>query len=87
MRKAVSAVWAAVFVAAQAVTSSQPAAPPRTATDVTKADIRAVTANAPPDGIQDQQIRVVDMGKYNVAVGVLHRSAKLGSRAPSITRR
>ena len=76
MRKAVPAVWAAVFVAAQAVTSSQPAAPLRAATDVSNAEIRAVIAKAPVDGIQDQQIRVVDMGKYNVAVGVLHRSAR-----------
>ena len=51
-------------------------APPATATDVTSADIRATIAKAPPDGILDQQIRVIDMGKYNVAVGVLHRSAK-----------
>ena len=76
MGKAVPAVWLAVFVAAQAVMSSQPAAPPRAATDVTNAEIRSVIAKAPPDGIQDQQIRVVDMGKYNVAVGVLHRAAK-----------
>jgi mannose-6-phosphate isomerase-like protein (cupin superfamily) len=76
MRKGVPAVLAAFVVAAQAVTSSQPALPPRVATDVTNADIRAVIAKAPPDGIQDQQIRVVDMGKYNVAIGVLHRSAK-----------
>ena len=75
MRKGVLAVLAAVLLAGS-VTSSQPAAPPRTATDVTEADIRAVIAKAPPDGILDQQIRVVDMGKYNVAVGVLHRSAK-----------
>ena len=40
-----------------------------------------VIANAPPDGILDQQIRVVDMGKYNVAVGVLHRSAKPAQQA------
>ena len=76
MRKGVPAALAVIWVALQAVTSSQPAAPPRMATDITKADIRAVIAKAPPDGIQDQQIRVVDMGKYNVAVGVLHRSAK-----------
>lgn len=75
MRKGVP-VGAAVFMAAQAVTSSQPAAPPRVATDVTIAEIRAVIAKAPSDGILDQQIRVVDMGKYNVAVGVLHRSPK-----------
>src|SRR3954462_2196828 len=76
MRKGTLTVLAVGFVAAQAVTSSQSAAPPRSATDITNADIRAVIAKAPPDGIQDQQIRVVDMGKYNVAVGVLHRSAK-----------
>ena len=76
MRKGVPAILAAVLLAGQAVASSQSATPPRTATDVTNADIRAVIAKAPPDGILDQQIRVVDMGKYNVAVGVLHRSAK-----------
>ena len=76
MRKGVPAVLATTFVAAQALTSSQSAMPPRVATDVTEADVRAVIAKAPPDGILDQQIRVVDMGKYNVAVGVLHRSAK-----------
>ncbi len=76
MRRAVPAVLAVVFIAAQAVTSSQSPARPRSATDVTNADIRAVIARAPPDGILDQQIRIVDMGKYNVAVGVLHRSAK-----------
>src|SRR4051794_1779533 len=76
MRKGALTVLAVGFVAAQAVTSSQSASPPRSATDISNADIRAVIAKAPPDGILDQQIRVVDMGKYNVAVGVLHRSAK-----------
>ena len=76
MRKAVLALFAVLLLVAQAVTSSQSSVPPRSATDVTNADIRATIKMAPPDGIQDQQIRVVDMGKYNVAVGVLHRSAK-----------
>ena len=76
MRKGVPATLAVIVLAAQAVTSSQSGAPPRAATDISLADVRAVIAKAPPDGIQDQQIRVVDMGKYNVAVGVLHRSAK-----------
>ena len=67
---------ALVLLSAQAVTSSQPAAPPRIATDITNADVRTVIAQAPADGILDQQVRVVDMGKYIVAVGVLHRSAK-----------
>src|SRR5689334_7539472 len=76
MRKGVAPIIAAVMLLAQAVTTSQSAMPLRSATDITAADIRAVIARAPADGILDQQIRVVDMGKYNVAVGVLHRSAK-----------
>ena len=76
MRKGVPAIVAAVVLAVQAVTTSQSAMPPRSATDIPNADLRAVIAHAPADGILDQQIRVVDMGKYNVAVGVLHRSAK-----------
>ena len=76
MRKRASAILAVVLLAAEAVMSSQSSKPPVSATDVTDADIRAVIAKAPADGILDQQIRVVDMGKYNVAVGVLHRSAK-----------
>ena len=63
------------LAAFQAGRQSVPSPPP-SAIDVTSADIRATIAKAPPDGIQDQQIRVVDMGKYNLAVGVLHRSAK-----------
>jgi len=51
-------------------------AQPPTATDVTKADLDATLARAPAAGVMDQQIRVVDVGKYNVAVGVLHRAAK-----------
>jgi mannose-6-phosphate isomerase-like protein (cupin superfamily) len=76
MRKAVPSVLAVLLVVSQAVMSSQSSAPPRSATDVTNADVRATIKLAPPDGILDQQIRVVDMGKYNIAVGVLHRSAK-----------
>src|SRR5262249_30944992 len=49
---------------------------PRFATDVTNAEVQAVVKLAPAEGVMDQQIRVVDVGKYNVAVGVLHRSAK-----------
>jgi hypothetical protein len=69
MRKGVPAIVAVVVLAAQAVATSQSAMPPRSATDVANADIRVVIAKAPADGILDQQIRVVDMGKYNVAVG------------------
>src|SRR2546422_3948288 len=66
---------ALAFVIAQATAFAQsPAATP--AIDIPKADLEATLARAPAAGVMDQQIRVVDIGKYNVAVGVLHRAAK-----------
>jgi mannose-6-phosphate isomerase-like protein (cupin superfamily) len=53
---------------------AQPAPP--MATDVTRADFATVLGSMNPDGVADQQIKVVDIGAYNVAVGVLHRSGK-----------
>ena len=44
-----------------------------TATDVTVAEYMAVR-NAPEGGV-DRQVKVVDIGKSNVAVGILHRDA------------
>ncbi|MGE0863552.1 MAG: hypothetical protein AB7P34_06585 [Vicinamibacterales bacterium] len=41
--------------------------------DVTKAEIEAVVKA--PDGGGDRQIKVMDIGKLNVGVGVLHRDA------------
>ena len=76
MRNAFLSALAVLLVVSQAVTLSQSSAHPQSATDVPLTDIRATIKAAPADGILDQQIRVVDMGKYNIAVGVLHRSAK-----------
>ena len=56
----------------QAVTVSQAGAPPNIAFDITKSDIELVLKNAPPSP-PDRQLRVVDMGKYNLGVGVIHR--------------
>lgn len=50
--------------------------PPSTATDITQAQFATVLKSMNPDGVSDQQIKVVDIGQYNVAVGILHRSAK-----------
>jgi len=58
------------------VASSAAFAQSPSATDVPKADLEATLARAPAAGVMDQQIRVVDIGNYNVAVGVLHRAAK-----------
>lgn len=70
---------AVLFVLAHAAASAQPPV----ATDVTKADLDATLKRAPAAGVMDQQIRVVDIGKYNVAVGILHRAAKAKQTAIS----
>jgi hypothetical protein len=49
----------------------QAGAPPMMAFDILKSDIDTLLKNAPP--AVDQQLRVVDMGKYNLAVGIIHR--------------
>jgi hypothetical protein len=56
----------------QAVTVSLAGAPPNIAFDITKSDIDLVLKNAPPSP-PDRQLRVVDMGKYNLGVGIIHR--------------
>jgi mannose-6-phosphate isomerase-like protein (cupin superfamily) len=55
----------------QAGTIAQGGKPPQLATDITAAEIQAVI-NAPTGG-GDRQMKVVDMGTYNVSVGVLRR--------------
>lgn len=73
-RLAVGSLLAAmVIVFSASSTSAQSVARPTEATDVTKAEIDAVLKH--PEGGGDRQIKVVDMGKYNVAIGVLHRNA------------
>src|SRR5262245_3819139 len=67
---------AVLFFVLPAVTSAQTASPPTTATDVTRAEFMTVLKSMNPEGVSDQQIKVVDIGKYNVAVGILHRSGK-----------
>ena len=46
---------------------------PNSATDVTWSEIEAVL-NSPEGGV-DRQVKVVDIGPSNVAVGILHRDA------------
>ena len=67
---------AAVGIGLLSLMTLQSPASPKSAVDVKAADLRATLKQAPPDAVMDQQIRVVDIGKYNVAVGVLHRAAK-----------
>ena len=56
----------------QAVAISQAGAPPNVAFDIPKSDIDLVLKNAPASP-PDRQLRVVDMGKYNLGVGIIHR--------------
>jgi mannose-6-phosphate isomerase-like protein (cupin superfamily) len=70
MQRAVTAV-VAVWAAGVMVAWSQ--SRPSVSTAVTKADVEAVLKY--PEGGADRQIKVVDVGRLNVAVGVLHRDA------------
>jgi mannose-6-phosphate isomerase-like protein (cupin superfamily) len=55
---------------------AQSGSAPASAIDITSADIQTVLKYVGKDGGgTDRQIKVVDLGKYNVAVGVLHRAA------------
>ena len=83
MRRTLLVILAMLFVTAQAVTRSQSGTPQRPAVDITNAEIRATIKTAPTGAVTDQQIRVVDIGTYNVAVGVLHRAAKAKQTAIS----
>lgn len=73
MQRLASLAVAIVVVSSQAVTFSQ-SRTPASATHISKADIEAVLKHVGPEGgSTDRQIKVVDMGKYNVGVGVIHR--------------
>jgi mannose-6-phosphate isomerase-like protein (cupin superfamily) len=56
--------------------AAQTSAPPTAATDISRDEFMTVLKAMNPDGVSDQQIKVVDIGAYNVAVGILHRSRK-----------
>jgi mannose-6-phosphate isomerase-like protein (cupin superfamily) len=60
------------FAMGQSVAPSNGGTPPPIAFDITKADIDAVLKNPAPHS-SDQPIRVVDMGKYNLEVAIVHR--------------
>ena len=60
------------FAAWQIVPAAQNGEAPTVAFDITKADIDYVLKNAPPNP-PDRQLRVVDMGKYNMGVGIVYR--------------
>ena len=73
------AIVCALLMLSPAGTYAQGTKPPQLATDITAADVQTVIKA--PTGGGDRQMKVVDMGKYNVSVGVLRR-AKTTPGAP-----
>jgi mannose-6-phosphate isomerase-like protein (cupin superfamily) len=71
MNRIALAAVCVLFTLSQAATSTQGGQPPKVATDITAAEVQAVLSA--PTGGGDRQMKVVDIGKYNVSVGVLHR--------------
>jgi hypothetical protein len=73
MRKVMFGVFGVLFAVLvwQVAVFSEIGGPPQIATDIPKSDIDTLLKNAPP--AVDQQLRVVDMGKYNLGVGIIHR--------------
>jgi mannose-6-phosphate isomerase-like protein (cupin superfamily) len=67
-----------VILAALAIVAGLIAAQTRTgqATYITNDEIEATFKKAPADSVTDQQIRMVNVGKADVGVGVVYRSAK-----------
>ena len=74
MKKVMSGILGVLltFIVWRAVSFSEVGAPPQIAFDIPKVDIDTLLKNAPP--AVDQQLRVVDMGKYNLGVGIIHRT-------------
>ncbi|HKH75240.1 MAG TPA: hypothetical protein VKA59_27975, partial [Vicinamibacterales bacterium] len=71
MNRVTLIVVCALLTLSHAATIAQSQVPPTLATDITAADVQTVIKA--PTGGGDRQMKVVDMGKYNVSVGVLRR--------------
>jgi mannose-6-phosphate isomerase-like protein (cupin superfamily) len=64
---------AAACALAPALSFAQSHPRPTVATDITDEQVKEVLKHAPATGTTDQQIKVVDVGPYNVGVGIVHR--------------
>lgn len=62
-----------LFLFSRAAMFAQPHSKPTTATYITEENVKEVLKGAPPK--QDQQLKVVDVGTYNLGVGIIHRGA------------
>lgn len=69
MGRAIFGVLVVLAMLSQATTFAQSSAPPKAAIDITDEQVKKV--NAAPG--TDRQLKIVDMGTYNLAVGIVHR--------------
>ena len=72
MRRTLVGLFIVLVTAGTAVTFSQSGTPPELATDIRSGEIQAVIQKS---GGGDQEIKIVDMGRYNLGVAVLRRGA------------
>src|ERR1700743_1532031 len=72
MKKAV--LGFAVILTGSVHVVGQTKEPPKQAIDISAAEIQQIIDH-PPTRSVDQQIKVIDIGKYNLAGGVIHRPA------------
>jgi hypothetical protein len=72
MRRQVVGALAVLLAAATATTCSQSGMPPAPGTFVTAEEIETVVKT--PTGGADREVKIVDVGRYNVGVGVLRRA-------------
>lgn len=80
MRSHVSGALAVLLAAATATTFSQSGTPPTVATFITAEEIETVV-KAPGGG--DREVKIVDVGQYNLGVAVLRRGAAKPTASPS----
>jgi mannose-6-phosphate isomerase-like protein (cupin superfamily) len=73
MRREVVGALAVLLAAATATTYSQSAMPPPAGTFVTAEEIETVVKA--PTGGADREVKIVDVGRHNVGVAVLRRTA------------
>jgi len=82
LRTGISAVLAAVFViAVPGAQDFQPTCHNCPATYIPGRELKAYIDRARARGVIDQQVRALDIGKINAAIGIVHRG-KLAAQAP-----
>jgi mannose-6-phosphate isomerase-like protein (cupin superfamily) len=72
-------IWPAFLIVVFALPAADTKA--TSATYITGNDVQSTLKGMPADKVTDQQVRVVNTGKQNVGIGVVHRSVQAGQSA------